>query len=309
MISFIIPTRRASEALRLCLDSLISGSVYKNQLLPIVDSPSWQTIKMLQEDYNMTVSQDFYFTNYEHIDRNMDYGIRYAKNDYVCITCDDMVFSKGWDRAVMEAMDGRKNRIVSTVYYTGPTGSFLPMDFEKIKNEYLESDRKGRINFDMDLFNSMAPAPDKHVPMSGSPPFMVFHKDVYKLANGLDYFATQGQAFELVFLARAIMFGCDHIITKEAIAAHFGQFANGDNQRMAPLPWCQGVFECSVCGHIDLSEGNVEYPRMNLIEGKMETAGGSERGRLTAKTGLFLCERCKKNGWTINIDKCKLQKK
>ena len=306
MISFIIPTRRASEALRLCLNSIINGSVYKNQLIPIVDSPSWQTIKMLQEEFNMAVSQDYYFTNYEHIDRNMDYGIKWAKHDYVCITCDDMVFSKGWDQAIMEAMDGRKNRIVSSVYYTGSTKKWLSMDFEDIKNDYLTGDRNKRISFDMDLFNSLAPAPQSHILKSGSPPFLVFHKDVYKLANGLDYFATQGQAFELVLLARAVKLGCDHKITNKAVAAHFGQFANGDNQRMAPLPWCYGVFECSVCGYIELSKGNEEYPQIMALD---KLKGGSERGRINFRTGLFLCERCKGNGWTINGDKCKLEKK
>ena len=312
-ISFIIPSRRGSEALRLCLESIKRGSALDNQIIVIADSPSWQTIRLLQDDFDMVLDKDYFITNYEHIDRNMDYGVQFVERDYICITCDDMVFSKGWDNAVMEVMDGKNNRIVTTVYYTGPTGSWIAMDIDEVKESYQASNRESKATFDWDLFNSLAPAPHDHIEKSGSPPFLVFHKDVYKLANGLDYFATQGQAFEGAFGARAQTLGCDHVITNKAVAAHLGQFANADNQKATLfLPCSHGVFECSVCHHIELSEGNNEFPQMSLTQPpnrRMEVKGGSERGRLTLKTGLFLCERCRKDGWIINIGRCKLEKR
>lgn len=311
-ISFIVPTRRASQALRLCFESLKRGSVLDNQIILIADTPSWQTLKLLQDDFGMAVNRDYFITNYEHWARNGDYGVQFAEKDYICITGDDMVFSQGWDQAVIEAMEGRRNRIVTTVYYTGPTGSWIAMDVDEVKKECLESYRTGKINFDWDLFNSLAPAPRNHIEKSGSPPFVVFHKDIYKLANGFNYFSHQGQAFESIFGARALTLGCDHAITNKVIAFHLGSFANADKQKVGEsLPHRHGVFECNVCHHIELNSKEIdEFPSMSLTQPpnrKMEVKNGSERGRLTMKTGLFLCERCKQDGWFINEERCRLE--
>jgi len=271
----------------------------------VADNPSWQVLKLLQDKFKMCLGTDYFVVNHSHLDWNLDYGFQYAKNDYYCIVPDDIVFADGWDGEIMKVMENKNDRIVSSVYYSGNTMEMLGVDLGWPELKYVKGPKKSeKIGFDVEALNAVVPAPHNHISKSGSPPVLVFHKDIYKRVNGINYFATQGQAFELMFLARAIKLGFQHVVTSNTVFYHFGTFGNTDLQNMASLPESQGVYKCNVCSHIELSRGNIEY----LITDGKRAHGGSERGRITMETGLFLCDRCKRDGWIVNRVQCTLER-
>lgn len=304
-LSFIIATRWASEILEICLKSIIEGSVFKNQIIIIADRPSWQTLKLLQEDFKMIYGRDYWIVDFGHLDRTLDYGVQFAKKDYICTTMDDIVFAKGWDEEIMKTLDGKKDRIVSSAYYHGNNNkgiNYKDLGYPKLK--YVKREKDTGKGFNWEDLNPWIPTPIRYVDFCKTNPILVLHKDLYKRVNGLTYFSPQGQAHEFDLVLRAERLGFKQVITPKTIFYHFGSFANSDGQQSA-LRKSKGYFKCNVCNHIDPSIGNDEHPHTDNAGKWIST----ERGKIALSTGLYLCDRCKQDGWIINMEECKVERR
>jgi hypothetical protein len=290
-ISFIISTRWASEVLELQLDSLEYSKNFDNEIIVICDNPSWQVLKLLQ-DRGFIHGKNYFIVNHGHLDQNLDWGVDKANRDYICLSPDDIVFCKDFDRIVLAEMDESKNRIVTPAYYVGNTSGLMFRDFGFPKWKYLAGKPGEGFNFNK-FYDEPKPSFRYAISCCGSCPVQVMHKDVYKKINGLTFCSPHSQGHEIEMLARALrLYQIERVISWKATMFHFGTIANTDGQNSA-MHISRGHFKCNICGHLDPSEGDKEH-------------FGTERGRIVLRTGLYLCDRCKKDGWKINAKVGKL---
>jgi len=95
MISVVIPTYKAPEALDLCLRSAIEGQQNKNQIIVVVDG-FYDLNKPVLEKW----ADDIDILNLEEnqgLCRGTNLGVYNAKHDKVLIVNDDNVFPRFWD--------------------------------------------------------------------------------------------------------------------------------------------------------------------------------------------------------------------
>ena len=292
-ISFIISTRYASEILELQLISLEYSKNFDNELKIICDNPSWQTLKLLQ-DRNLIHGKDYYIVNHGHLDQNLDWGVSKATKDYICLTPDDIIFCKDYDKIMMKAMENSQKRIVTPLYFVGNTAGPMLRNYGYPKWKYFinpNDSRKGT-GFDFDRFFN-EPKPDgSYARYCGSCPVQIMHKEAYQKIGGLTFCSPHAQGHEIEMMTRSSFYGIEKYIAKDALAFHMGTIGNTDAQNTA-MGISRGHFKCSICNHLDLSVGDSEH-------------FGTERGRIALETGFYLCECCKKDGWRIDTEKLKL---
>lgn len=120
MISVIIPTYKEPEALDLCLKSAITGQLYKNQIIVVVDG-YYNINKKILDKY----SDDIEVLNLEEnvgMIRAMNFGHCNAKFDLVFHVQDDNVFPLGWDESLLESYESNS---VLTPNQIEPTSSMF----------------------------------------------------------------------------------------------------------------------------------------------------------------------------------------
>lgn len=289
-ISYIISTRWASEILEIQLNSIRDNcTMYPKELKIICDMPSWQTLKLLQ-DRGLQHGIDYYIVNHGHLDQNLDWGVSKANYNYICLTPDDMVLAKDFDKHMMKHMGNSNNRIVTPAYFVGNTpNSPMYRNFGYPKWKYSHESRFDGNGFDYEKFyNYPVPHSTYTIDACGSSPLQLMHKDVYKKVHGLTFCSPHAQGHEIELMARAWQkYRVEKIMALEAIAFHFGTIGNTDAMNSTGDVVSKGHFKCTVCGKLDPSLGNEEHFK-------------TERGRIILRTGLYLCERCQKDNWAID---------
>ena len=173
MISIIIPSFNNLEYLRLCIDSLIKNSFYKNEILVHVNEGSDGTINFLKER-NIT---------YTHSKNNI--GLCSACNliskksshDYILYSHDDMYFLPKWDSILIDRVKELKDNkfYLSSIMINGDP---------KLKGHLNLSAGDNINNFDEKfLLNNYEYL--NHDDFQGStwPPHLI-HKDVWNKVGG-----------------------------------------------------------------------------------------------------------------------------
>lgn len=297
-ISFIISTRWASEILEIQLNTIRDQcKTHPYELKIICDMPSWQTLKLLQ-DRGLMHGRDYYIVRHGHLDQNLDWGVSKANYDYICLMPDDFILGKNFDRIMMEYMENSKNRIVTPSFYIGNMSSDNPMYrcYGYPKWKYCINNPVKGEGFDYEKFyNEPVPDTTYAIGYCRSSPLQLMHKDVYKKVHGLTFCSPHAQGHEIEMMARAWgKYHVELIIAIEAVTFHFGTIGNTD-QQLSTYELSKGMFKCTMCGHLDFSNGDSEH-------------FGTERGKIILKTGLYLCERCQVDGWRIDVNQAKLYK-
>lgn len=101
-LSVVLVTKFASSALENCLNSLFRNSDFSNEVLIICNSPSWQTVKLLQERH-----LQFWILNSDHCFMAFNLGAELATRKYISFLTDDMVVGPRWDSVALSiAGDG-----------------------------------------------------------------------------------------------------------------------------------------------------------------------------------------------------------
>lgn len=95
MISVIIPTYKAPEALDLCIRSAVEGQQNKNQIIVVVDG-FYDLNKEVLERWKDSIDVLNLPTN-QGLCRGTNLGVYNAKHDRILIVNDDNVFPRFWD--------------------------------------------------------------------------------------------------------------------------------------------------------------------------------------------------------------------
>lgn len=292
MISVIVATRFASEALELLLDSLIKYQKFDNEIIVIADTPSWQTLYLLQEKKDFTHGGDskhrYYIVNYRHLEMNWNYGADFATYDYLAFTNDDVVVGPDWDEAIINTMANSKRKIVFLPQYQfGIKSDPNYRDFgspEWKNSEWAQNMRKSSLGpFNWEKFEkeikNMQIYGDKSV-------FWCLHKELFNLAHRYTFSAPHPLGNEIAMMDRCVkIHNAITVMTKSSGCFHWSSLRNTDAQ-VTSLEISNGFFECSVCKHRD--------PGVET-----DLFGQMTNSRVHLDTGLYLCERCKKDGYRI----------
>lgn len=301
MISVIISTRWASEILDIFIESLLKYQKYDNEIIVVADNPSWQILKLLQDrgfilgPCNFTNGErlQYHITNHRHLERNWNYGFDYANYEYVAFCPDDVVMGPSWDDAIMKKMDGSKRKIVQMHQFQRcvPVNHQSYMDFGIPEWKY-SAPHKRDVTSDMPIgwdWNKWEQNCE-NAPKDIGGVFWVLHKELFELANRYSFHAGHPLGQELSFYERCKkLHGAPRVAADTSCIMHWGSVGNSDNQ-ISSLPISDGFFECKICGHLDTGIKSEFYNR-------------DPRSIEQLASGLYLCERCKKDGYRIENHK------
>jgi glycosyltransferase involved in cell wall biosynthesis len=295
MISVIIGTRYASEALDLLLESLLKYQKMDNEIIVVADNPSWQTLKLLSDRdfyHGGTNKHRCFIVNHRHLEMNWNFGVKEATFDYLAFTNDDVVVGPDWDIEIMKTMDNSQKKIVFLNHYQRAMKNDPSFrDFGSPEWKYSERHKKywgsdhawDWISFEKDC-KSMQIRGDLGI-------FWVLTKELFNLAHGYSFCGAHPFSPELHFFERCKRLGATLEQVKTTGAYHWGSIGNSDMQNSL-LGVSDGWFECSICGHQDPG-----------VSGELFNV--EPLSRLNLETGLYLCERCKKDGWRIESGELK----
>lgn len=109
MISVLIPTYNATKCLDLCIDSIIKGQKYENEIIVVVDG-TYDINKNILDKYKNKIKSIIFEENYG-LCKATNYGVYNSSNDKILIVNDDNVFPKNWDEILLQDFD--KNTILT----------------------------------------------------------------------------------------------------------------------------------------------------------------------------------------------------
>ena len=136
MISVVIPTYKEPEYLDLCIESILSGQKYKNEIVIIVDG-TLDVNQTVIDKYKNQVVPIIFETNYGQT-KATNFGVYSASNRDVLIVNDDNVFPKDWDSILLENYNSQ-NDVVSPNQiepYNSIFKQFVKYDFGKTAKEF-----------------------------------------------------------------------------------------------------------------------------------------------------------------------------
>ena len=290
MISYIISTRYGSVFLKLLLQSIERGSNYNNQIIVIADRPSWQILKVLR-DRNMALGLDYFIVDHGHLCRNLDFGVKYAKFDYLCLTCADIIFSKNFDLGLVNTFKCSNEPLIFPAFYNGNTNN---------NSGYINLGRNKLIwdgkNMDWDKFDNIKVNRQYAFRCCGSPPVTIVHKNSYKQANGLTYHNAHPYGQELMFYERIKQLQIEVKYIDNIYFYHFGGGGNSDQQIYTEEYGIDiGVLKCANCNKLENNDN-------------CKANNDTELGQSIRKTGLYLCNECQKK-YHINTKEMKIERR
>lgn len=270
-LSVIIVTRWASEFLKIALHSYFKNSYYDNELIVIADCPSWQTLKVLQEQEinHYTV----YFANW---DISANFGAFKAHKEYISLSNDDVFYGPHWDKYVLEIM--RPNVFGGVGRYELNNG--YPCG-------YIAPDIS---TFDENLFYAEIEK-KKHLPdhIGGVGFALVHHRENFFKYYGYTFHTSQGHGHERK-LQRRQSKGLPGFQTIQSMKSGVYHFSSGGNRDGAKIPvpvedyklgFRNGLLLCLGCGYKETGWGSDE---------------SSKEATEIAERGYFLCKDCKDAG-------------
>lgn len=307
MISVIVATRFASEFLDLLLESLLKFQKYDNEIIVIADTPSWQTLKLLQnKNFILGPTNNkkcYYITNNRHLEMNWNYGVEYAHYEYLGFSNDDVVIGPDWDVEIIKQMNNSRRKIVFLPQFQAniatdvnfrnfgaPEWKYAPQKREERINtirQHLDND-----NFDFNIgfnWNEFEKACRNPVIYGDMGVFWVLHKELFELVHRYTFSAPHPLGNEIAMFGRCQkIYNSTLDMVKTTASFHWGSIGNADNQIVDKnfQIISNGWFECNICKRRDLGVDTISY-------------GRDPRSRLHLDTGLYLCEHCQKDGYKI----------
>ena len=297
MISVLISTRYASEVLDILIESLLKYQKLDNEIIVVADNPSWQVIKLLQDrgfilgPCNRDAGErlQYHIVNHRQMEQNWNYGTDFATHEYLAFCPDDCVVGPNWDEAIMKKMDGSKRKIVQLHMFQRCTPVDHPtyMDFGVPEWKYSDVHRNALVSpikgWDWDKFEREC----ENAPKDVGGVFWVLHRELFELVGRYTFHAGHPLGQELSMYERCLkLYGAPRVAADTSCLFHWGSQGNSDHQ-ISSLSISNGFFDCSVCGHLD--------PGI-----KSEFYNKDPRSMIHLRTGLYLCERCKKDDWVIS---------
>jgi GT2 family glycosyltransferase len=213
MISVIIPTYKAPDALNICLESLIKGQVNKNQLIVVVDG---------FYDINKEVLERWK----DHIDvlnleenvglcRGTNLGVYNAKHELVLVINDDNVAPNKWDENLLKHY---QPGMVLTPNQIEPSYSvFQQFVIEDLGRDPKTFDLKNYWEFEEKI------SIDKLEESGGTLPFLMNKMDYLKV-GGWDENYPLGLTADWEFFLKCQMVGLKMNRTYNCYFYHFGSF-------------------------------------------------------------------------------------
>ena len=144
MISVIIPTYKAPEALDICLNSATNNQSLNNQIIVVLNGGTVEQNKKVVAKYQDTVSVLDLETN-AGLQKATNLGVYNSKYEKILIVNDDNVFPPNWDIQLLEVY--KENRVV-TPNQIEPTPSIF--------DEFIIKPFGAPDKFDFDGFYEMA---------------------------------------------------------------------------------------------------------------------------------------------------------
>jgi len=94
-------TWKSPSLLKNCLDSLIKSATVETQIIPIIQGKDPESIKIC-EDFDLE-----YINTPKNLGASfaIDFTIPFIKHEYTAIINDDMIFSIGWDKKLIETIE------------------------------------------------------------------------------------------------------------------------------------------------------------------------------------------------------------
>lgn len=210
LISVIIPTYKAVDALELCLRSAIEGQQNKNQLLVVVDG-FYELHKDTLEKYKEYIDVLDLGENLG-LCKGTNFGVYNAKYDLILVVNDDNVFDKDWDIKLLQ--DYKPNSVL-TPNQIEPTYSMF--------RQFLEADLgRDPKTFDLNEFYKYTEDNNRNVvEESGSTlPFMMSKVDYLKV-GGWDENYPLGLTADWEFFMKCELNGMKMLRTYNTHLYHF----------------------------------------------------------------------------------------
>lgn len=192
MISVIIPTYNATKCLDLCIESILKGQKYDNEIIVVVDG-THEINKPILEKYKNKIKSIIFEENYG-LCKATNYGVYNCSNNKILVVNDDNVFPKGWDELLLEDFT---DDCVLTPNQIEPKPSmfkqFVIYDFGDINT-----------TFSVDKFQKEEPKFRKNVVSNeGSTlPFLI-SKKLYLMLGGWDESYPSGNVVDWEFFLKA----------------------------------------------------------------------------------------------------------
>lgn len=233
-ISLILVTKYSSDALTLCLDSYFRNSELNHELIIIVDNPSWQVLKVLQEK-----KLNYRLVDTGHFFRNCNIGAEKATRRYVGFINDDIVFGPSWDIPIQKFIETHRNALISSNLLNPNSGYFFGYKCDKNFStfdisEFEEFAHKASDRKDFDWFFWMP---------------LLIPTAIFRKYGGFTTFNSHGHGHEMNL--ENIIKNKEKLSVVTVMAStlfHFGATWNTDNLDDKYLRSCAGFFKCSVCG-------------------------------------------------------------
>lgn len=136
MISVIIPTYKEPDYLDLCIESILSGQKYKNEIIIVIDGTQSINQKVLDK-YKNKITPVIFDENYGQT-KATNFGVYSSLNSDILIVNDDNVFPKDWDSILLENYNSQTDVISPNQIepYDSMFKQFIKYDFGKSMNEF-----------------------------------------------------------------------------------------------------------------------------------------------------------------------------
>jgi GT2 family glycosyltransferase len=218
MISVIIPTYKAPEALDLCLKSLIEGQVNKNQLIVVVDGFYNINKEVLErwKDYIDVLNLE------ENVGlcRGTNLGVYNTKHELILIINDDNVAPDKWDETLLKHY---KPGMVLTPNQIEPKYSMFRQFIEKdLGRDPKTFDLKNYWEFEKSI------SIDKIEESGGTLPFFISKIDYLKV-GGWDENYPLGLTADWEFFLKCQLVGLKMMRTYECTFYHFESLSTRPN--------------------------------------------------------------------------------
>ena len=129
MISVIIPTYKEPEYLDLCIESILSGQKYKNEIVVVVDGTKDINQSVLDK-YKNKITSIIFEENYGQT-KATNFGVYSSSNKDILVVNDDNVFPKDWDSILLEDYNSQTDVITPNQIepYDSMFKQFIKYDF------------------------------------------------------------------------------------------------------------------------------------------------------------------------------------
>jgi glycosyltransferase involved in cell wall biosynthesis len=259
-ISIIIPTYRNPQYLDICLKSAINQQRYKNEIIVAVDGfieESQEVLDKYKDNINvLNLGQN------QGMQMALNLGVMNATNEVIFIVNDDNVFSKDFDKTILDLSDESAVMTLNQIEPTGPGIFNFPV--KDLGRNPKEFNYKKFIKYEQSIS-------DDRVSLDGGIfPFAMYKKQ-YMAVGGFDTMYQSPFICDWDFFLKLDLIGINFFRTHKSHLYHFGSTATkngneGDKFKATEGPAAQ-LFKYKWGIEPSLYENNSHRPKGNFVKG------------------------------------------